>query len=52
MGAWSFVQPRFRNLVGVNLTYVGRVELCQPAVGVSSVHHKEAAQIIEDTFVV
>ncbi len=50
MGAWSFVQPRFKNLVGVNLNYVGRVELCQPAVGVASVHHREVADIIAGTF--
>ena len=50
MGAWSFVQPRFRNLVGVNLSYVGRVELCQPAVGVASVHNKETAEVIASTF--
>jgi 2-oxoglutarate dehydrogenase complex dehydrogenase (E1) component-like enzyme len=50
MGAWSFVQPRFKNLAGVHLNYVGRVELCQPAVGVTSVHHREAAQVIENTF--
>ena len=49
-GAWSFVFPRFRNLVGVNLTYVGREELCQPAVGVAKVHQKEAEYVIEDTF--
>jgi len=50
-GAWSFVQPRLKNMVGVsNLKYVGRVELCQPAVGVASVHKKEEAKIIKDTF--
>merc|ERR1712223_883280 len=41
MGAWSFIEPRFRNLVGVAPMYVGRSELCQPAVGVASVHRKE-----------
>jgi probable 2-oxoglutarate dehydrogenase E1 component DHKTD1 len=50
MGAWSFIQPRFRNLVGVSLNYVGREELCQPAVGVSKVHQQEAAAVVEDTF--
>ena len=50
MGAWSFVQPRFRNLVGVVLTYVGRSELCQPAVGVASVHRMEEQKVLNDTF--
>ena len=50
MGAWSFVQHRFRNLVGVVLTYVGRSELCQPAVGVASVHRMEEQKVLNDTF--
>ena len=50
MGAWSFVQPRFKNLVGINVNYVGRAELCQPAVGVASVHNQEAADVIASTF--
>ena len=50
MGAWTFVQPRFRNLVGVNLKYIGRSELCQPAVGVATVHRKEEQMILDDTF--
>ena len=50
MGAWTYVQPRFRNLVGVNLDYVGRSELCQPAVGVAMVHRKEEQMIIDNTF--
>lgn len=48
-GAWSFVEPRFRNLLGLHLTYVGRSVLCQPAVGVSSVHKAEEQQVLEDT---
>ena len=50
MGAWGYVQPRFRNLVGVNLDYVGRSELCQPAVGVATVHRMEEQKILDDTF--
>jgi probable 2-oxoglutarate dehydrogenase E1 component DHKTD1 len=50
MGAWSFVAPRFRNLVGVNLKYAGRAELCQPAVGVSAVHKHEVERLFQDTF--
>jgi len=50
MGCWSFVQPRFENLVGVKLNYVGRGELCQPAVGVGQVHQVENKEIVEKTF--
>lgn len=50
-GAWSFVQPRFKNMVGISsLHYVGRSELCQPAAGVATVHRKEEAAVLEDTF--
>jgi len=50
MGAWSYLQPRFRNLVGLELEFVGRGELCQPAVGVGKVHQAEAAAILAQTF--
>jgi 2-oxoglutarate dehydrogenase complex dehydrogenase (E1) component-like enzyme len=50
MGAWTFVAPRFRNLVGKNLSYAGRAELCQPAVGVGKVHQAEAKEVIETPF--
>lgn len=50
MGGWSFVEPRFRNLVGASLRYAGRDQLCQPAVGVGQVHQKEAKHVIEAPF--
>ena len=50
MGGWSFVAPRFRNILGVDLRYAGRQELCQPAVGVGQVHQQENSQILRDTF--
>merc|ERR1719334_1521113 len=37
-GAWSFVSPRFANLVGVHLKYVGRTPLATPAVAVGERH--------------
>ena len=50
-GAWSFVQPRFANLIGIrNLSYAGRSVLCQPAVGVGQVHQREIAQLMDMTF--
>lgn len=50
MGCWTFVQPRFENLVGAKLSYAGRDELCQPAVGVGQVHQAENKQILDRTF--
>jgi len=50
MGCWSFVQPRFENILGLKLTYAGRDELCQPAVGVGQVHQAENQQVLEQTF--
>ena len=50
MGCWSFVSPRFENIIGVKLSYAGRSELCQPAVGVGQVHQQENKHIIDMTF--
>ena len=50
-GPWSFIKPRFENLLGIrNLKYVGRGPLCQPAVGVGVVHQQEVGQLFRDTF--
>jgi len=50
MGAWTFIAPRFQNVLGLSLKYVGRDELCQPAVGVGQVHQAENRSILEKTF--
>nr|CAH0103087.1 unnamed protein product [Daphnia galeata] len=49
-GAWNFVEPRFRNVVGINLRYSGRPVLATPAVGVSAMHKVEAANLMKDIF--
>ena len=48
MGAWSFIEPRLRELLpaGSKLSYVGRDEAASPAVGSFRLH-----QVEEDTFV-
>merc|ERR1711936_449324 len=46
----SFVKPRVFSLLGIELMYAGRAELCPPAVGVGQVHRREADQLLEDTF--
>ncbi|HEY3110629.1 MAG TPA: 2-oxoglutarate dehydrogenase E1 component, partial [Chloroflexota bacterium] len=48
MGAWSFVEPRLRELVGKRrLEYVGRPERASPAEGWSDVHAIEQRRIVE-----
>ncbi|GFY41628.1 probable 2-oxoglutarate dehydrogenase E1 component DHKTD1, mitochondrial [Trichonephila inaurata madagascariensis] len=42
MGAWTFVESRFRNLLGCQLKYAGRRPLCTPAVGIGKLHQEEA----------
>jgi 2-oxoglutarate dehydrogenase E1 component len=52
MGAWSFIAPRLRALLGadVPLQYVGRTERASPAVGSARVHAAEQAKIVADAF--
>ncbi|KAK6999788.1 endoribonuclease Dicer [Biomphalaria glabrata] len=51
MGAWTFVQPRFQNLVGCNLKYAGRKVLGIPAVGIGELHKAEVTDVLNQTFV-
>ncbi|XP_058954932.2 2-oxoadipate dehydrogenase complex component E1 [Pocillopora verrucosa] len=50
MGAWSFVSPRFENIVGVKLNYSGRRVLAVPAVGIGKLHSQEVTDILSGTF--
>ncbi|PIK44087.1 putative 2-oxoglutarate dehydrogenase E1 component DHKTD1, mitochondrial-like [Apostichopus japonicus] len=50
MGAWSFVSPRFENLVGCQLKYSGRAIMGASAVGVGKVHKVEAELVIKEPF--
>ena len=45
-GAWSFVEPRFRNVVGAKLSYIGRPTKAVPASGIGSVYNKESEAIL------
>jgi 2-oxoglutarate dehydrogenase E1 component len=48
MGAWTFVEPRLRGLIGKRrLEYVGRPERASPAEGWSDVHAVEQRRIVE-----
>lgn len=50
MGAWSFVSPRFENILGVKLQYIGRRVLAVPAVGIGKLHSQEVTDILSGTF--
>jgi 2-oxoglutarate dehydrogenase E1 component len=47
MGAWTFVAPRLRDLLGVDIPYVGRDASASPATGSKVVHDREQAEIVE-----
>jgi 2-oxoglutarate dehydrogenase E1 component len=46
MGAWRYVEPLFRRLLGVNLEYVGREEAASTADGSGSFHARQQARIV------
>lgn len=50
MGAWTFVAPRFSNLLACKLQYAGRGHLATAAVGIAQVHQKEIQQLLDATF--
>jgi 2-oxoglutarate dehydrogenase E1 component len=52
MGAWTFVAPHLRELVGrdVPLLYVGRPERASTAVGSARVHAADQARLVADAF--
>jgi len=50
MGAWGFVSPRFENILGIKLQYVGRKVLAVPAVGIGKLHAQEVTDILSGTF--
>jgi 2-oxoglutarate dehydrogenase E1 component len=50
MGAWSFVEPKLRELApeGVTVSYVGRPERASPAEGYPAAHAAEQGRIIRE----
>jgi 2-oxoglutarate dehydrogenase E1 component len=46
MGAWRYVEPLFRRLLGVDLEYVGREEAASTADGSGSFHARQQARIV------
>ncbi|KAI1720525.1 dehydrogenase e1 component domain-containing protein [Ditylenchus destructor] len=49
-GFWTFVAPRFRNGLGIQLTYNGRPEIPWMATAIAEHHKKEADKILLDLF--
>ncbi len=51
MGAWSYIAPELGELLGnQRINYVGRKASASPATGVLTVHKKEQAAIVEESF--
>jgi 2-oxoglutarate dehydrogenase E1 component len=50
MGAWSFIEPRLRALLGREILYAGRNASASPAVGALAVHQREQACVIGEAF--
>lgn len=49
-GAWSFIYPRFSNLLNTKLSYAGRPILGASAIGVTKWHAKESEDLIKQLF--
>ncbi len=52
MGAWSYIEPRLRALLGREIAYAGRNASASPAVGALAVHKREQACVINEAFTV
>jgi 2-oxoglutarate dehydrogenase E1 component len=50
MGAWTFMEPRLRELFKKEIAYAGRDASASPAVGSLARHKREQAQLIKEAF--
>ncbi len=50
MGAWTYIEPRLRALLGRGILYAGRNASASPAVGALAVHKREQACVIQEAF--
>ena len=50
MGAWTFIEPRLRALLGREIVYAGRNASASPAVGSLALHKREQACVINEAF--
>lgn len=52
MGAWSFMEPRLRSMLGTEIAYAGRAESASPAVGAKAIHIREQNELVAQAFTV
>jgi 2-oxoglutarate dehydrogenase E1 component len=52
MGAWSFIEPRLREIFERDIGYAGRSASASPAVGALTMHKREQACVVEEAFTV
>jgi 2-oxoglutarate dehydrogenase E1 component len=52
MGAWSYIEPRLREICGKEIAYAGRNASASPAVGAKAVHMKEQNELVEQAFTI
>lgn len=51
MGAWTFVEPRLRELTnGTSILYIGKPGRPSPAQGSAKFHKQEHASIVQEAF--
>ena len=50
MGAWTYIAPRLRQVVGKDLTYTGREEASSPATGAKAAHYRELKAYLKAAF--
>jgi len=50
MGAWTFIEPRLRKLLGREIAYAGRDASASPAVGSLARHKREQTRLVADAF--
>ena len=50
MGAWFFMEPRLRKLLGQEIIYAGRDASASPATGSRAIHLLEQTKLIEEAF--
>ncbi len=50
MGAWTYIEPRFRRLFDREIAYAGRNASASPAVGALAIHKREQTALIEEAF--
>ena len=52
MGAWTFMEPRLREMFKREIGYAGRDASASPAVGSLARHKREQAQLIKEAFTI